>query len=113
MLQAKSAKCIQPQLLYIVPNSLCQPGHFLHRGGVRHLIGVGHTGQLVGIVAKACHLPYQLGVVDAGPGPDLHPQDEGPEERLAAQPGKGRLLIYVGDNCPTFAETLSDAAAGE
>ena len=91
MLQAKSAKCIQPQVGYhnsfISFQTACASRVISSTvEGVRHPIGVGYTGQLVGVVAKACHLPYQLGVVDTGPGPDLHPQDEGAEECLAAQP---------------------------
>ena len=37
------------------------------------------------------------------------PEFIGRIESIADKLSKGRLLIYVGDNCPTFAEELSGA----
>ena len=84
-----------PQLYYLLIYLLCHFYHLVYALLPGRAGGVGAVGQLVGVVAQACDLAQQIGMVGAGARVKFGTHDQGPQVFLAGHATQVGLAVKM------------------
>lgn len=84
-----------PQLYYLLIYLLCHFYHLVYALPPGRAGGVGAVGQLVGVVAQACDLAQQIGMVGAGARVKFGAHDQTADIGLPGQTGQIRLPVEM------------------
>lgn len=84
-----------PQLYYLLIYLLCHFYHLVYALLPGRAGGVGAVGQLVGVVAQACDLAQQIGMVGAGARVEFGTHDQAAQVFFTGQAAQVRLTVEM------------------